>query len=248
MKRYFIIAVMLAAVTVAGAQGLRQSVCLVRPQYTETERNELMEYVIWLGRVKHTDEARYLRHNLLPDWFGSGVLVRRGEQLCVITSRHTVGYASKAKVVFYLHEGNVVYDNCPVLGTDGALLSLILLPDDCAQHPLPVANQLPEDGDDISVAGFPMLESKVTWQLSQGLVGNSWLEFNGLAFIQQSVVIDYGAAGGPMLVKKDDGYQVAGVNVSRLVGREGIGLAVPADSLSSMLSAPSLKQDAGSLL
>ena len=203
MKKFYLIAIMLAVVTASGAQGLRQSVCFVRPQYTEAERNELMNYVLWLGRAKHINESRYLRHNLLPDWYGSGVLVRHGEQLYVITSRHTIGYATKAKVVFYLHDGKVVYDNCPVLGSDGALLALIQMPTDCAQHPLPIAASLPEDGDDISVAGFPMLEDKATWQLAKGSVGNAWLEFNGLAFIQHSVVIDYGAAGGPMLVKNE---------------------------------------------
>lgn len=244
MKRLFNIVLFALAVSALSAQGLRQSVCFVRPQYTDAERAALHEYVLWLSRVERSDEARYLRSSLQSEWYGTGVLVLKGEQPCVVTYRSMVGYARKATVAFYQHDGRVVYNDCKVLGTDGSMLALIELPTDCTQHPLPIAQTLPEDGEDIFAAGFPMLDKKPQWQLVPGTVSNAWLELDGYTFIQHSVVTDFGASGGALLVKKDGNYQLAGINVSMMTTREGIGLAVPSDIISQLLSAETLSMDA----
>ena len=76
-------------------QSLRQSVCVVYPEFTPEDSVLLCKYAMMLVREGKSPEARQTR-NRVRGAFGSGVVTDR----CVLTNRHVVCYARTAKLVF----------------------------------------------------------------------------------------------------------------------------------------------------
>lgn len=223
----------------AMAQGLRWSVCVVYPEYTEQEKKTMGDFALYLARAGYRTASRELSAYKSDELFGSGVLIEDQGRKLILTNRHVTGYAQTATVVFQLNDKNVRYPHCKVIGNSTVSdLSAIELPDECKQIPLPLATVVVEDGLDIFAAGFPGLGTKASWQLTRGTVSNAALrneELGDRNRIQHTAAIDPGSSGGPLLVKVDGKYQIAGINTWKAIYREGVGIAIPVEEVATFL-------------
>lgn len=222
----------------ASAQGLRHSVCVVCPEYTEEEKLTLQDVGLYLFRFQKQSASRYLQICAEPAFYGSGVVVDH-DGLCVLTSSLVVGYARTVQLTFYLHDQTLRFDHCEVLGSDTATgLALVRLPEDAQPLPLPLAGQLPEEGEDIAAAGFPMLQGKPSWLLSRGSISNAAVKQQNRSFIQHTASSDIGAEGGPLLVKTAEGYRIIGICAPRQTARKEVAMAISLSEIQSVFTNP----------
>lgn len=221
------------------AQGLRQSVCVVYPEYTEREKSTMADYALYLARAGYRSASRQLTTYRSDDMFGSGVVVEDLGHKFILTNRHVTGYAQTATIVFQLHDKNIRYEHCRVLGSSMSTdLAAIELPDDCPQIPLPLATTVIDDGLAIVAAGFPGLGTKASWQMTQGIISNASMQHEDLGsqtLIQHTAAIDPGSSGGPLLIKENGKYHIAGINTWKAVGRENVGIAIPVTDVATFL-------------
>ena len=240
MKRILIpILLILWFAVPSAAQGLRQSVCVVYPEYTGKEKSTMADYALYLARAGYRSASRQLTAYRSDDMFGSGVVFEDLGHKFVLTNRHVTGYAQTATIVFQLHDKNVRYEHCRVIGSSmNSDLSAIELPDDCPQIPLPLATTVVEDGLAIVAAGFPGLGTKASWQMTQGIISNAAVHLDdveGQTLIQHTAAIDPGSSGGPLLIKENGKYHIAGINTWKAVGRENVGIAIPVTDVAAFL-------------
>lgn len=237
MRKYLILILLLTSL-LAQSQGLRHSVCIVYPNYSSVERARLNEYSMWLSRVGAYRLSRILTTTTRDGYFGSGVVVEQGEKL-VLTSRMVVGCAGTATVVFQLHEGLRRYDSCVVLGVDTVTgLALIRLPSNAIGKPLPLASQPCIDGDAVSAASFPMLQSGPSWQLSRGHVSDAYFVNHGRTYLRHTAAVDPGSAGGPLLRKDSAGYAIVGILTDHVFEREEAVVAIPLSDIQHTVQDP----------
>lgn len=220
---------MVAAVA-AYANDLRESVCVVEPQYTEAEKSTLGDFALWFSRKGLGSESR-----MLSAYKGgstsSGVVIDLDGEHYVLTNRHVVGYAKDVRVSFVLRDTTVSFEDCPVYATcQDADLALVHLPKACTQPALQLATAAPEDGQDIVAAGFPGLGGKPSWQITKGAISNAYLQIEAQQhrFIQHTAPIDPGSSGGPLLVKAGEDYNILGINTLKAFRRDNVGIAIPA--------------------
>ena len=222
------------------AQGLRHSVCIIEPEFTESERAVLSDYSLFMARAGMKSASQMLGAYKNEGTFGSGVLIERDGRKFILTNLHVVGYAQTATIRFQLHDKNIRYNACPVVST-AADLALIALPDDCEMIALPffegeITEELP-----VVAAGFPGLGNKPSWQLTRGYISNAHLDTDGQLHashvIQHTAPIDPGSSGGPLLVKGTDGkYSILGINTWKAFYREGVGLAIANDDIQAFIA------------
>lgn len=177
--------------------------------------------------------------------FGSGfVLVVNGEngarEPYVVTNRHVADLASA--VTLALEDGRHV--EARVAFVDPTYDVAVLAP-----APGPIATQLAErggfalatrsakDGDEVTATGYPGLLGTPSFQLSKGHVSNEKLPFGDgtspkLIHVQHTAAIDPGSSGGPLLGAR---REVLGVNTFKLVNREAVSIAVPAEAVARAL-------------
>lgn len=243
-KRLLPLFVCLLAWMIAPAQGLRHSVCVVYPEYSQADSMQMAVYARQIGRMNRVSDARALTA-YTEGTFGSGVLVKtdaEGELLkkYVLTNRHVVGYAATARLVFMLHEGTIELPHCEVIGTSPtADLALIRIPDTLsALVPLAISSLPISEGEDIAAAGFPRLNNDPSWQLTRGTVSNSALRIDGnsVSFVQHTAPIDPGSSGGPLLRKQNGVYEVVGINTLKAFYRDRVGMAIPSEDIRTFLT------------
>lgn len=215
-------------------QSLRQSVCVVYPEFTAEDSVLLCKYAMMLVREGKSLEARQTRGRVRGA-FGSGVVTER----CVLTNRHVVCYARTAKLVFELPDTTLIYEHCPILSSSAeADLAAIALPDAGGTLvSLPLSAQPVVEDEDITAAGFPGLQNQPSWQLTRGSVSNAHLKLpeEKRAYIQHTAAIDPGSSGGPLLRKQGKGYEVLGLNTLKAFAREQVGIAIPNEDLRRFL-------------
>lgn len=222
------------------AQGLRHSVCIIEPEFTESERAVLSDYALFMARAGMRSASQMLGAYKNEGTFGSGVLIERNGKKYILTNLHVVGYARSATVRFQLHDKNVRYNACPVVSTEKDL-ALIALPDDCEMVALPFYEGEITEELAVVAAGFPELANKPSWQLTRGYISNARLDTDGRVnasrVIQHTASIDPGSSGGPLLVKgADDKYRILGINTWKAFYREGVGLAIGREDIDAFIS------------
>ena len=80
MKRiFYLVALLLCVLLPASAQGLRHSVCVVEPEYSETDKSLMGDYALYTARAGMRSASRALTAYKNEGTFGSGVVV---EQCC----------------------------------------------------------------------------------------------------------------------------------------------------------------------
>ena len=232
MKRiYFLAATLLFFLLPAAAQGLRHSVCIVEPEYSETDKSFMADYSLYMARAGMRSASRALAAYKNEGTFGSGVVIEQGGRKYVLTNLHVVGYAEKATVVFQLHEKTVRYEHCVVTSTASTDLAAIALPAECEMIALPIYGGAIDEDLSIVAAGFPGLGDKPSWQLTRGSISNARVDVDSYErasrIIQHTASIDPGSSGGPLLFKNADGkYEILGINTWKAFYREGVGLAI----------------------
>lgn len=241
MRRYLFLIICAAMSICLSAQGLRHSVCIVQPEYTDAEKTLMGDYSLYMARAGMTSASRTLSAYKSDKVFGSGVMIEQDGRKIVLTNLHVVGYAKTAKITFQLHDKNITYPGCPIVRTgQKSDLAAIELPQECDLLPLTFSETEPTEELAIVAAGFPELAGQPSWQLSRGYISNAYLHIDEVldTVIQHTASIDPGSSGGPLLVKTEDGkYRILGINTWKAMYREGVGLAIPYNEIRDFLSA-----------
>ena len=242
MKRVVFFAFLLLSVlSQASAQGLRHSVCIVNPEFSEPERTLMADYSLFMARAGMRGASQALSAYKSEGTFGSGVVVEQGGKKYVLTNLHVIGYAEKATLTFQLHEKTLRYEHCEVENIGTTDLAAIALPAECEMVALPVyAGEIEEDIS-IVAAGFPELASKPSWQLTRGSISNARVDVDARErasrIIQHTASIDPGSSGGPLLLKNAEGkYEILGINTWKAFYREGVGLAIGKEDVQTFLA------------
>lgn len=242
MKRFYFLAAMLLCVWMsASAQGLRYSVCIVSPEFADSERAMMADYSLYMARAGMRSASQALTAYKNEGTFGSGVVVEQGGKKYVLTNLHVIGYAEKATITFQLHEKTLRYEHCEVANIGEADLAAVALPAECEMIPLPLyAGEIDEDLS-IVAAGFPGLAGKPSWQLTRGIISNSRVDVDARErasrIIQHTASIDPGSSGGPLLFKNAEGkYEILGINTWKAFYREGVGLAIGKEDVQAFIA------------
>ena len=244
MKRIFYLAAMLLCVWMsASAQGLRHSVCIVSPEFADSERAMMADYSLYMARAGMRSASQALMAYKNEGTFGSGVVVEQGGKKYVLTNLHVIGYAEKATLTFQLHEKTLRYEHCEVTNIGEADLAAIALPSECEMIALPLYAGEIEDDLSIVAAGFPELANKPSWQLTRGSISNARVDVDSheraSRIIQHTASIDPGSSGGPLLLKNAAGkYEILGINTWKAFYREGVGLAIGKEDVQAFLASP----------
>ena len=87
MKRIFYLAALLLCVLFpASAQGLRHSVCIVEPEYSEADKTLLGDYALYTARAGMRSASRALTAYKNEGTFGSGVVVEHDGKKYILIS------------------------------------------------------------------------------------------------------------------------------------------------------------------
>ena len=242
MKRISCLAVLLLCVLMSvSAQGLRYSVCVVKPEFADSERAMMADYSLFMARAGIRSASQALVAYKNEGTFGSGVVVEHGGKKYVLTNLHVIGYAEKATITFQLHEKTLRYEHCEVANIGETDLAAIALPAECEMIALPLyAGEIEEDMS-IVAAGFPELANKPSWQLTRGSISNARLDVDSrehaTRIIQHTASIDPGSSGGPLLLKNAEGkYEILGINTWKAFYREGVGLAIGKEDVQAFIA------------
>lgn len=160
---------------------------------------------------------------------GTGfVVVTDGEQPFIVTNRHVVEAAGSVQLANgqgqLLGKADVVY-------IDARYDLAVLAPtgSEIPKEGFALDFDTPADEKPIVTYGFPALGNRPSYQATRGYVSNHhflYSEGNAeLPHIQHSAPIDPGSSGGPLVNERG---AVVGVNRLKVVGRDGVGLAIPA--------------------
>lgn len=245
MKKIIFIFTILCTINMGlAAQGLRYSVCVVEPEFTESERTLMGDYSLFMARAGIRDASRALGAYKNEGCFGSGVVIAHDGKKYILTNLHVVGYAQTATIRFMLHDKVVRYTQCRVINISPTCdLALVDLPQECEMIPLELCQTEPTEELSIAAAGFPELANKPSWQLTRGYISNAKLEADeknhAIRIIQHTASIDPGSSGGPLLVKQQDNtYQILGINTWKAFYRDGVGLAIGKEDIITFLNSP----------
>jgi serine protease Do len=167
---------------------------------------------------------------------GTGfVVVRQHDptnELMVVTNRHVVQFTQTADIV--LNDGKT-FEGCEVLYTDDNYdIGVLTFPQGNIPftYGLALESARVQDRQVVVATGFPSLGGKPSFQTTDGKVSNCCFELDdGSArqpYIQHTAPIDPGSSGGPLT--SEDGA-VIGVNTIKVMGRDSVYLAVPADAV-----------------
>lgn len=85
-------------------------------------------------------------------------------------------------------------------------------------------------GDDVYAIGAP---NSMAYTLTKGVISSKERAAGDMVYIQTDAAINHGNSGGPLL---DDTGCVVGVNSLKMSDSEGIGLAIPIDTVRSFLT------------
>ena len=92
-------------------------------------------------------------------------------------------------------------------------------------------------GDEVYAIGAP---NSMTYTLTKGVVSSKNRKINTQSYIQTDAAINSGNSGGPLM---NEAGQVIGVNSYKMSDSEGIGLAIPIESVISYLNENDIETD-----
>jgi S1-C subfamily serine protease len=167
--------------------------------------------------------------------FGSGFVVVRataaGTETLIITNRHVVELSDRAAIELAdgtsLGAAEIVYTD--PLHDVAVLRPAKKLPFDKG---FAFATSAAKDQQGVVATGFPGMGGRPSYQTTRGYVSNESFKIDDnarpLTYVQHTAPIDPGSSGGPLT---DERGFVLGVNTLKVTNREGVGLAVPSESI-----------------
>ncbi len=226
---------------------LRESVCIVSPQY-DTDIKVFVDSVAEkLNKTGYRDLSRQMSDRL-ESGFGSGVVVTGADKTrYVLSNQHVVSLASVVTIEFHNTNGEIKkYENCTVFAVDEQLdLVLISLPEAADNHPaIELSRTAVHDGDEIWSAGYPGLSGEPSWQFGKGTITNeaarlpNFIDPELSVLYQHSAPVDPGNSGGPLLqsIRGQRGtYTIAGINTWKAFSRQSANFAVPAATIETFI-------------
>lgn len=237
--------------TVNAQQDLKKSVCVVKQNYTDAEKEAFEKTASTLFSNSYMSAARNLRKGL--GGFGSGFLYRADNgKLYIITNKHVVRDAKSVQLTFKADGGDKTISNCNVIAkSDSMDIAVVEFPaTETGFVPLSFDADRVVDGTNVWSAGFPGLGDEPAWQLGNGVVSNDNLvnmeltDSVHIAVIQHTAQVDPGSSGGPLLVlkentKRESGdksvalkeYKVVGMNTWKAFRRENANFSLMAKDI-----------------
>lgn len=252
--RKFLLSVVLCVCgifTINAQQDLKNSVCVVKQNYTDAEKEAFEKTASTLFSNSYMSAARRLRKGL--GGFGSGFLYRADNgKLYIITNKHVVRDAKSVQLTFKAEGGDKTISNCNVIAkSDSMDIAVVEFPaTETGFVPLSFDADRVVDGTNVWSAGFPGLGDEPAWQLGNGVVSNDNLvnmeltDSVHIAVIQHTAQVDPGSSGGPLLVlkentKRESGdksvalkeYKVVGMNTWKAFRRENANFSLMAKDI-----------------
>lgn len=237
--------------TINAQQDLKKSVCVVKQNYTDAEKEAFEKTASTLFSNSYMSAARNLRKGL--GGFGSGFLYRADNgNLYIITNKHVVKDAKSVQLTFKAEGGDKTISNCSVIAkSDSMDIAVVEFPaTETGFVPLSFDADRVVDGTNVWSAGFPGLGDEPAWQLGNGVVSNDNLvnmeltDSVHIAVIQHTAQVDPGSSGGPLLVlkentKRESGdksvalkeYKVVGMNTWKAFRRENANFSLMAKDI-----------------
>lgn len=237
--------------TINAQQDLKKSVCVVKQNYTDAEKEAFEKTASTLFSNSYMSAARNLRKGL--GGFGSGFLYRADNgKLYIITNKHVVKDAKSVQLTFKAEGGDKTISNCNVIAkSDSMDIAVVEFPaTETGFVPLSFDADRVVDGTNVWSAGFPGLGDEPAWQLGNGVVSNDNLvnmeltDSVHIAVIQHTAQVDPGSSGGPLLVlkentKRESGdksvalkeYKVVGMNTWKAFRRENANFSLMAKDI-----------------
>jgi serine protease Do len=186
-----------------------------------------------LSRSSKDEDERAFYRARAEGAFGSGFFLvkktEKGNEVLVITNRHVVELGDRAALMLAdgtsLGFADVVYasptHDLAVLRPSGNVV---------IQEGFAVASSPAKDQQTVIATGFPGIIGRPSFQTTRGYVSNQSFRLDDrssrpITYVQHTAPIDPGSSGGPLT---DEAGHVLGVNTLKVMGREAVGLAVPA--------------------
>lgn len=224
-----------------GATEPRRVAAVVRVPLQGKLRDQFMSFA-----EAEEDEGRAALFRAVSDGgFGSGVaLVHElgGERRSfVVTNEHVVKSSTNA-IVYFDKSGPLSAD---VVYVDAERdLAILALRKELSAG-VALAASPPKDQDVVFAAGFPGFGAMPSYQITRGYVSNERLSLGpGMQHVQHTAPIDPGSSGGPLL---SESKELVGLNTKKGIGRENVGIAVPAmyvaEAVRAAREAPALLGD-----
>lgn len=242
--------------TINAQQDLKKSVCVVKQNYTDAEKEAFEKTASTLFSNSYMSAARNLRKGL--GGFGSGFLYRADNgKLYIITNKHVVKDAKSVQLTFKAEGGDKTISNCNVIAkSDSMDIAVVEFPaTETGFVPLSFDADRVVDGTNVWSAGFPGLGDEPAWQLGNGVVSNDNLvnmeltDSVHIAVIQHTAQVDPGSSGGPLLVlkentKRESGdksvalkeYKVVGMNTWKAFRRENANFSLMAKDILNVVN------------
>ncbi|HTK88866.1 MAG TPA: trypsin-like peptidase domain-containing protein [Verrucomicrobiae bacterium] len=166
---------------------------------------------------------------------GSGVLISADGK--VATAAHVVQQMEEITVEFLGEEPVAARVYASEQWADVSILQLAVVPRGATVAKL-VDSEPVLTGDPVFLVGAPY---GLSYSLSQGVISARWApdtvtkEFPLAEFFQTDAVINTGNSGGPMFNRAGDVIGIVSHNISKSGGSEGLGFAVTANTVKSLL-------------
>lgn len=213
MKKFILsVALCLCGIFTANAQqDLKKSVCVVKQNYTDAEKEAYEKTASTLFSNSYMSAARQLRK--FTGSFGSGFLYKaENGKLYIITNKHVVKDAKAVQLVFKTDGTEKTIPNCNVVAkSDTTDIAIVEFPGSIGElSPLVFSADPVTDGTSVWSAGFPGLGDEPAWQLGNGIVSNGKYNNKTLTdganidVIQHTAQVDPGSSGGPLLILKEN--------------------------------------------
>lgn len=165
------------------------------------------------------------------DALGSGFAIGRN---CIITNAHVIEDKTDVKVSSY----NGKTQGGVVMAMDENLDLAVIGVKDAEYTPFAVGDTKKlVVGSDVYAIGAP---KNMDYTLTKGVVSSKERAVGTQKYIQTDAAINSGNSGGPLL--NDDG-EVVGVNSRKVTDAEGIGLAIPVDTVEQYLKDSDIETD-----
>lgn len=165
------------------------------------------------------------------DTVGSGFAIGVN---CIVTNAHVVENANNIVVTTY--SGNSY--EASIFAIDDDLDIAVLVVSGTQFQALSVADiDTCKIGDDIYTIGAP---DSMAYTLTKGIISAKERTVGRQTYIQIDAAINAGNSGGPLL---NDSGEVLGINTLKMSDSEGIGLAIPMDTVCEYLVSSGIELD-----